>query len=152
MDIKIITETLQLDLYGFGGIAANKDYVETAFRLSGKMWEVVKAHDLKHKGKNIWVYETANRIFAGVELDAPTGSNFGLEKMSLSLAKYARFKYIGPYSGIKEAGQAMTDELTKKGYEIILPYVEIYGHWTSDERKLETELIMCLSNAQKTNS
>ena len=38
----------------------------------------------------------------------------------------------------------MIDELTKQGYEVILPYIEIYGHWTRDENKLETELLMCL--------
>ena len=38
----------------------------------------------------------------------------------------------------------MTDELKKKGFEIVLPYIEIYGHWTTDETKLETELLMCL--------
>jgi len=38
----------------------------------------------------------------------------------------------------------MTSELTKRGMEITLPYIEIYGHWTNDETKLETELIMCL--------
>jgi len=38
----------------------------------------------------------------------------------------------------------MTDELKSKGYEIVLPYIEIYGHWTNDEAKLETELLMSL--------
>lgn len=38
----------------------------------------------------------------------------------------------------------MRYELNQKGFETILPYIEIYGHWDSDESKLETELIMCL--------
>ena len=38
----------------------------------------------------------------------------------------------------------MKDELMSKGFETILPYIEIYGHWTNDETKLETELLMCL--------
>jgi hypothetical protein len=38
----------------------------------------------------------------------------------------------------------MTMELTNQGYEIVLPYIEIYGHWSADENELETELIMCL--------
>ena len=60
MDIKIITEKLQLDIYGLGGFATSKDYVGTAFKLSGRMWEIVKANDVKNKGKNIfpnWVAE-----------------------------------------------------------------------------------------------
>jgi hypothetical protein len=38
----------------------------------------------------------------------------------------------------------MKDEIKIKGFEASLPYVEIYGHWTNDESKLETELLMCL--------
>jgi hypothetical protein len=38
----------------------------------------------------------------------------------------------------------MINELTKQGFEVILPYIEIYGHWTRDESKSETELLMCL--------
>lgn len=82
MDIEIITKKLQLDIYGFGGIATNKDYAGTAFTLSGRMWEFVKANNLKNKGKNIWVYDVANKVFAGVELDNPSDDN-GLEKLKL---------------------------------------------------------------------
>lgn len=146
MDIKIITEKLRLDIYGFGSVAINKDYAGTAFDLSGRMWETVKVNDVKNKGKNIWVYETADKVFAGVELENSTTDNnhFGLEKMTIEVEKYAYCKHIGSYNLIKQIGQRMTDDLTKQGYEIILPYIEIYGHWNKDESKLETELIMCL--------
>jgi effector-binding domain-containing protein len=144
MDIKIIAEKLQLDLYGFGDIATNKDYAATAFMLSGRMWQVVKANDVKNKGKNIWVYTTGDKVFAGVELDDSADSNYGLEKMTIDIEKYAYYKHIGSYSLIKQTGQSMTKELIKQGYEIILPYIEIYGHWNKDESKLETELLMCL--------
>ena len=38
----------------------------------------------------------------------------------------------------------MRDELKNRGVVITSPYIEIYGHWTSDETKLETELLMCI--------
>lgn len=145
MELEIINIGLQLEIYGFGGIATNMDYAGTAFKLSGRMWEVVKANSLKNKGKNIWVYEADNKVFAGVELDNPSAiKSFGLEKMKVNLEKYAYYKHIGPYNLIKRVGQNMTTQLTQQGYEVILPYIEIYGHWTSDESKLETELLMCL--------
>jgi hypothetical protein len=145
MGIAIITESFYLNIYGFGGIATNKDYAGTAFKLSGRMWEVVKANRLKNKGKNIWVYESADKVFAGVELNNPSdGDNSALEKKALSLEKYAYFRHIGPYNLIKDTGKNMTNELNKQGFEIMLPYIEIYGHWVSDESKLETEVIMCL--------
>jgi effector-binding domain-containing protein len=144
MSVEIINEPLILVIYGFSGIAVNKDYTGTAFRLMDKMWQTIRSNNLKNKGLNIWVYEQDQRIFAGVELIGNPNQDTGLEEKEISLRKYARYKHIGPYRLIKQAGQNMTDELNSKGYEILLPYVEIYGHWTNDETKLETELLMPL--------
>ena len=71
-------------------------------------------------------------------------NDFGLEQKNITLQKYAYYKHIGPYRLIKLAGQNMTVELSGKGYETELPYIEIYGHWTNDETKLETEMLMSL--------
>ena len=144
MSLEIINTALSLNIYGFSGIAVNKDYSGTAFKLMDKMWQTVKSKNLKNKGLNIWVYEEDQRVFAGVELTDYVNQDTGLENKRITLLKYAYYKHIGPYSLIKQAGQKMTDELKRKGYEIILPYIEIYGHWTNDETKLETELLMSL--------
>lgn len=144
MNIEIINKNLSLDIYGFSGTATNKDYVGTAFRLMDKMWQIVKANGLKNKGLNIWVYEPNEKVFAGVELDATPENNFGLEQKSINLLKYAYYKHIGPYNLIKQTGQNMTRELESKGFKTCLPYIEIYGHWTNDETKLETELLMSI--------
>jgi effector-binding domain-containing protein len=145
LNIEIITKSFQLDVHGFGSTATNKDYTATAFKLSGKMWEIIKAHKIKNKGMNIWVYETGDSVFAGVELENPPGiKNDWLEEKKINLEKYAYYKHIGPYNLIKQTGQEMTNELTRQGFEVILPYIEIYGHWTADETKSETELLMCL--------
>lgn len=145
MSIEIITTPFQLNVYGFGAMATNKDYAGTAFKLSGKMWGVIKANSLKNKGKNIWVYEAADKVFAGVEVDSPTESkSHDLEEKKIYLEKYAYYKHIGPYGRIKQAGQNMINELVSQRYEVVLPYIEIYGHWTGDENTSETELLMCL--------
>ena len=145
MEVEIITSNFQLKVYGFGGIAVDKDYAETAFKLSGKMWEHIKTCNIKNKGKNSWVYEEADKVFTGVELENEMDENAnGLEYKNISLVKYAYYKHIGPYNLIKQMGQKMTQELNAKGFNVMLPYIEIYGHWTKDESKLETELFMCL--------
>jgi predicted transcriptional regulator YdeE len=145
MEIEIIERRLQLDICGFGGIATNKDYTGTAFKLSGRMWEIIKSNGIKNKGLNVWVYENANNVFAGVELENHADSqNCGLEEKKISLEKYAHYKHIGPYQLIKQTGQNMMNELVRRGFEVTLPNIEIYGHWASDESKLETELLMCL--------
>jgi predicted transcriptional regulator YdeE len=144
MNVEIISKNLRLTIYGFSGIALNKDYAGTAFKLMDKMWQTVKSNNLKNKGLNIWVYEQNEMVFAGVELNDIPNQDTGLEQKSITLLKYAYYKHIGPYNLIKQAGQDMTAELKSKGFETILPYIEIYGHWNNDGTKLETELLMCL--------
>ena len=144
MNIEIITEIFELDVYGFSGVVVNGDYAGTAFKLMDKMWQVVKSNKLENKGRNIWIYEEGNAVFAGVELDTIPTHDITLEHKSSSLAKYAYYKHIGSYSLIKQVGQNMRNELKSSDFEIVFPYVEIYGHWTNDETKLETELFMHL--------
>ena len=144
MNVEIITKKLELNIYGFSGIAANKDYAGTAFKLSGQMWQTLKENNIKNKGKNIWVYEANDKVFAGVELDNNSISNSKLEERNITLVKYAYFKHVGSYSLLKQVGVEMRTELKNKGLETGLPYIEIYGHWTNDESKCETELLMSL--------
>ena len=79
-----------------------------------------------------------------MELNDIPNQDTELDQKSITLLKYAYYKHVGPYNLIKQAGQNMKDELKSKSYETILPYIEIYGHWTNDETKLETELLMSL--------
>ncbi|MEP7143383.1 MAG: GyrI-like domain-containing protein [Ferruginibacter sp.] len=144
MNVETIIKDLTPDIYGFSGIAINKDYTGTAFKLMDKMWQIVKSGGLKNKGLNIWVYEPGEKVFAGVELDNIPEYDTGLEKKSITLTKYAYYKHTGPYHLLKQVGLNMRKELKDKGLETELPYIEIYGHWTNDETKLETELLMSL--------
>jgi hypothetical protein len=144
MNLEIISKQLTLDLHGFSGIAVGKDYAGAAFKLMDKMWQTVKSNNLKNKGLNIWVYEPNEQVFAGVELERSPIHDTGLEHKTITLEKYAHYKQVGPYNLIKQAAQNMKDELKRKGLEVSSPYIEIYGHWTRDETKLETELLMCI--------
>ena len=84
-------------------------------------------------------------VFAGVELDNIPEHDTGLEQKRITLTEYAYYKHIGPYNLIKQVGLNMQNEIKSMGFETCLPYIEIYGHWTNDETKLETELLMCLT-------
>jgi hypothetical protein len=144
MKVEIINKNFKLDIYGFSGVAINKDYSSIAFQLMDKLWRTVKANKLKHKGINIWVYEPNERVFASVELLDSPSQGTGLEHKAVNLIKYAYYKHVGPYNLIKQVGQNMRDELKNTGFETSFPYLEMYGHWTDDETKLVTELIICL--------
>jgi effector-binding domain-containing protein len=144
MEIEIFNTEVRLDVFGFSGTAINKNYAGMAFKLMDSVWQTLKGSGLKSKGQNIWVYEANDKVFAGVELDGSITPDTGLEVMHLSLPKYGYYKHIGPYNLIGEASSNMRNELKERGFELVLPYIEIYGHWTNDETKLETELIMAL--------
>ena len=144
MKIEIINKELSLIVAGFSGIAANGNYAGTAFSLMDRVWPVIKSKGIKHKGLNIWIYEPGEKVFAGVELEDPSNSDPGLETKLVVLTRYAYYKHIGPYSLLKKTGDDMRAELRSMGLNPGLPYVEIYGHWTNDESKLETELLMAL--------
>lgn len=140
--MEIILDKFHLTIYGFGAKAPDKNYSATAFALSNKMWNVVKAKGLENRGKNIWVYGNSGTVFTGVELIDTPRVDVGLEKMTLTLDKHASFMHTGPYHHLKEAWEKMALELNMLGYHATSPSIEIYGHWSADESKLETELIM----------
>ena len=144
MNIEIIDTPIHIDIYGFSGTALNKDYAGTAFKLSGKMWQIIKETGIKNKGQNIWVYEPNENVFAGVVLEEPLKNNSTLLYKNITLEKYAYFKHIGSFSLIKQVGQNMIEEIKNRGLQTTLPYIEVYGHWNKDEAKLETELLMSL--------
>ena len=144
MDIQIISEPFELTLHGYSGIATTKDYVGTAFQLMDRMWKEVRSRELKNKGRNVWVFEPGDSVFAGIELESPVFEGTNLERRKMHLEKYAYFKHIGPYNLIRETGQRIRRQLFDAGFSPSHPYLEIYGHMGPDESKLETELIVAL--------
>jgi predicted transcriptional regulator YdeE len=142
MEVEIMNKNFSADMYGFSGIAIGQDFAGTGFKLMDRMWKIVKSNNLKNKGINVWVYESQNKMFAGVELETAPADSLGLEHKTVHLTKYAYHKHIGPYKLLKQVGQDINDELKSRNIQAGFPYIEIYGHWTNDESKLETEILV----------
>ena len=110
--------------------------------LLGRVWPVIKGGGIPNDGINRVIYDGDCSVFAGVVLgaggDAMPGAA-GLERKTVRLSRYAVWKHVGPYHLIAATGAAMTKALAAAGHRTGWPMVEVYGHWTSDERKLETE-------------
>ena len=145
MPVSIINTPFTLDLYGFSGVAVNRNWKETGFGLMNNMWAQVKSKSLKNKGLNVWVYGENDSLFAGVELESAPPDDTGLELKKVHLARYAYYKHIGPYHLMGEAHAKALHEIKQSGLNTCWPYIEIYGHWTDDESKLETEMLWCLA-------
>ena len=144
MNVGIINDPFNAKLYGFSGTAINKNWKQTGSGLMNRMWEQVKSKNLSNKGINVWVYEENNRLFTGIELENTPPDETRLELKEITLIKYGYYKHIGPYHLIGESISKALDEFNNNGVKACLPYLEIYGHWTEDESKLETELLWSL--------
>ena len=122
-----------------------KRFGEEIMTLLNRVWPVLKGNAIPNDGINRVVYDGADggrTVFAGVclkdgaeKLPAATG----LERKTIRLTRYAVWKHIGPYHLIPATGKAMTEALEAAGHKTGWPMIEVYGHWTADESKLETE-------------
>ena len=63
----IIRENFSIELYGLSGVAVNQNWANTGMSLGNNMWQEVKSKNLNHLGINVWVYESANKMFVGVD-------------------------------------------------------------------------------------
>lgn len=143
MDFQI-KKDLRLSLYGVSGVAMDRNWPDTGMRLMNEMWSQVKLHQLKNKGINVWVYLPGDTMFTGLELLTPPPAGTSLEYKQFHLPEYVYYKHIGPYDKIKEVFPKLKAELDRKSINHRLPYLEIYGHWTEDSSRLETELCWCI--------
>jgi predicted transcriptional regulator YdeE len=141
MDPIIFNQRKKVTLFGVSKIHdQNKAYGDTIFELLDKVWKEVRANELSHKGTNHVVYEDGHNIFAGIELlDTPNEDSL-LEEKDVILEKYAYCKHIGPYSQLERTYESIRSIVKSSGEQHELPLLEVYGHWSEDASKLETEI------------
>jgi len=144
MALQIIDNPFIVNLHGFSGKVLNKNYAGTGGPLMDAMWKEVKSKGIKNKGINYWVYDKGDMLFTGVELEQQLPADSKLELKKVHLTKYVRWKHIGPYTKLKGSYDSMHDELAKRNMDFYFPFLEIYGHWTPDESKLETDILFSL--------
>jgi RNA polymerase sigma factor (sigma-70 family) len=141
MAIQIIDKPFVRTLYGRVGVhEPGKPYGPEIIGLLDQVWGAVGAAKVKTTGINHVLYDPGEGLFAGVEVVGDAGG-LALDRREVRLARYAYYKYIGPYSGIPPATQRVFAEITRLGLQREMPGLEIYGHDNPDQSKLETELL-----------
>lgn len=143
-DVEIREETLSFRLAGKSmkhvpGVA----YGVEILRLLDGVWPVLRVRGTGHDGINRVLYDADGVVFAGVVVSEP--DDLGLEVREVGVDRYACVKHTGPYSGLGTAYAAIEGVLREKGLRHGYPLMEVYGHWTQDEWKLETEVIFPLA-------
>ncbi len=125
----------------------SKRFGEEIMTLLNRVWPVLKGNAIPNDGINRVVYEADCTVFAGIVLGAGAEeipAVAGLERKTIRLTHYAVWKHVGPYHLLPATGAAMTKALEAAGHRMGWPMVEVYGHWTSDESKLETQTFVAL--------
>ncbi|MFD1673947.1 GyrI-like domain-containing protein [Alicyclobacillus fodiniaquatilis] len=143
MNIDVVSQPKTFTLYGFSKVHdADTEYRATMFELMDRLWTEVRAKQLAHLGINHVVYDCGDVVFSGVELSGEPETI--LEKRQVTLQKYAYWKHIGPYSELGNVYDGISATLKEMGLTPTCPSMEIYGDWTEDESKLETEIYMSI--------
>ncbi|MCB0089525.1 MAG: hypothetical protein KDE54_16580, partial [Caldilineaceae bacterium] len=136
MQYEIINSPLHITLLGLRGAINGETVPVVGKRLMDAMWGVIHAHGIKTKGINHWVYLPNSEMFVGVELAAAQSNQVaGLAPLEVSLDRYLRHIHKAPYSELPQVWPQLMADLTQQGETSILPNLEIYGHWHSDETK-----------------
>ena len=120
----------------------NKTRGGEMMELLGQVWTDVRENKLANTGINHAVYDCGDIVFAGLELTSPETIKTILVKQEFTFTKYAYWKHIGPYSELANAYNKVHAEITDLGCTATCPSMEIYGHWTDDDSKLETEIFI----------
>jgi len=141
--VAIMDEPRTFILYGYWK-AHDRDKTRGAemMELLGQVWTEVREKKLANGGISYAVYDCGDIVFSGVELKSADDSPTSLVKKHVAFTRYAYSKHIGPVSELGTAYTRMEAHITKLGLTGTCPSMEIYGHWTSDESKSETEIFI----------
>ena len=109
--------------------------------LLDKVWAVVRTLGAGPIGHNIAVYrfrDGALDLEIGVQVAASFTPTAGVEPSTTPAGKCLRTLHTGPYSGIRQATDAVIAHAKANNLPTTNLSWEVYGDWTEDETKLET--------------
>jgi effector-binding domain-containing protein len=148
--VRIVDQPFTRTLFGKSGRHdPAKAYGDEIIALLDQVWPKVKQPGLKTTGINHIAYGQDDSLFAGVEVTEGDAAAAGLEKRVFTLPRYATYHHVGPYSGLPQAWKLVEAEIARQGLTRAGVALEIYGHWSEDTSKLETDILIPLTPAAK---
>lgn len=117
-----------------------------------RVWEFLRRHEgLRADGHNCFLYhhlangEAAMDIDFGVQIIRPFEDEGEVICTETPAGEVAMTTHIGNYAGLAAAHAALHSWRAATGHVFGAYSWEIYGDWTDDEAKLETQVIYLLS-------
>jgi len=98
----------------------------------GRVWNAVRAQQVKG-GRHVAIYwDDAIRLEVGVELLAPFSDAGDVVRSATPAGVVASTTHLGPYAGLSGAHAAVREWCRGNGHRLAGPNWEIYGHWQSE--------------------
>lgn len=111
-------------------------------------WQLIRQHPgLRTDGDNVAIYwDTAGggSVEVGVQVTAPFQETEEVVCSATPAGKVAMTSHFGPYNQLEAPHLAIRKWCRQNGYEITLPYWEVYGDWDDDPAKLRTDVFYLL--------
>ena len=114
------------------------------------VWEFLRRHeDLRIDGHNCFLYHhlagAAMDVAFGVQVVRPFEDEGEVICTATLAGEVATTTHIGSYAGLSAAHNALHSWRATTGRAFSEYSWEIYGNWTSDEAKLETQVVYLLN-------
>lgn len=129
------------------GSATFAELPATIGRLFDALYGGLGATTARQTGQNVVLYEGTAEPFpleVGVQVDGPFEPVGDIVPSTLPAGRVARALHVGPYTDLHQTHMALQDWCRDQGLALAGRYWEIYGDWTDDESKLETEVFYLL--------
>jgi effector-binding domain-containing protein len=129
------------------GRASFEDLPKEIQRLIDVVYEGLKKAGVSRTGKNIVLYDDHSdemEIEVGVEVSEPIEANERVVPSVLPSGAVAKTLHTGSYADLHKAHRAIQDWCEDNDQKLAGPNWEIYGHWSDDESKLETDVYYLL--------
>jgi effector-binding domain-containing protein len=153
MSYEVVTKTVSVQtLAAVRRRVLSRDIGRTWKPALDLVWEFLRCHEgLRVDGDNCFLYHhPANREAAldvdfGVQVIRPFSGEGEVVCTETPAGEVAMTTHIGSYSGLAAAHNAVHSWRAATGRDFGACSWEVYGDWTNDESKLETQVVYLLS-------
>jgi effector-binding domain-containing protein len=116
--------------------------------LLDKVYVAVRAGEIVQTGHNVFVYSDPSKdevtVEVGVEVGAPFSPVDDIEYAETPGGRAAYAKHVGPYAELGRTHDAIVQWCTEHAWQRAGVWWEVYGDWTEDPAKLETDVFHAL--------
>jgi effector-binding domain-containing protein len=116
----------------------------------GTVWAVLRSQQVSGAGRHVAVYYDGQiNLEVGAEVD-PSFAGYGEVVASHTPAgTVATTTHLGPYHLLVGAHEAVLKHCRDHGHALAGPSWEVYGHWTDDPARLQTDVYYLLQDADQ---